>query len=162
MDEAVKSVQEQIDSLPTADELAGMEREAQQKVYNQLQTAYDAYEALNEEQKAQIKGAEIFDNLFEVFNGMTNALADTGVFVVTGGTLGKDYIYTAPPAYEPDGAGILTVNTDTHLTISTSSGTASPANGSIVIKSGVTANITLAGLSIKPAENSTNDGIQRN
>ena len=77
---------------------------------------------------------------------------------MTGGTFGTDYTYSEPPAYEPDGAGILTVNSDTHLTISTSSGTASPANGSIVIGSGVTANITLAGLSIKPAENSTDDG----
>lgn len=84
--------------------------------------------------------------------------ADTGVFTVTGGTQGTDYTYSEPPAYEPNDAGILTVNTSTHLTISTNSGTESPANGRIVIKNGVTANITLAGLNIKPADSSTSNG----
>ena len=86
------------------------------------------------------------------------AANETGVFNVNGGTLGTDYTYSEPPASEPNGAGILTVNTSTHITISTNSGTASPANGRIVIGNGVTANITLAGLSIKPADSSTSDG----
>ena len=89
---------------------------------------------------------------------MAVAQNNTGVFTVTGGTLGTDYTYSEPPAYEPNDAGILTVNTSTHLTISTSGGTASPANGRIVIGNGVTANITLAGLSIEPAAPNSGPG----
>lgn len=84
--------------------------------------------------------------------------ADTGVFTVEGGTLGTDYTYSGSDPTEPGGAGILTVKTSTELTISTSSGTASPANGRIVIGSNVKANITLAGLNIKPADSSTSNG----
>ena len=83
---------------------------------------------------------------------------DTGVFTVSGGTLGTDYTYSGPDPSEPGGAGMLTVKTSTELTISTNSETTSPANGRIVIESNVTANITLAGLSIKPADSSTSDG----
>lgn len=136
-DEAVKSVQEQIDSLPTADELAGMEREAQQKVYDQLQTAYDAYETLNEDQKAQIKGAEIFDSLFEVFNGMTNALDAVGNFNVEGDS--STYSYSN---------GVLTVNNGANLIISTNSQT----SDRIVIASGANATITLSGVNITGVE----------
>ena len=84
--------------------------------------------------------------------------ADTGVFTVTGGKLGTDYAYSGPDPSEPGGAGVLTVKTSTELTISTNNATESPANGRIVIENGVTANITLAGLSIKPADSSTSDG----
>ena len=77
---------------------------------------------------------------------------------MTGGTLGTDYTYSGPDPSEPGGAGVLTVKTSTELTISTNNATESPANGRIMIESNVTANITLAGLSIKPAENSTDDG----
>ena len=143
VDEAVKNVQAQINCLPTADELLGMEQEAQQKVYNQLQTAYDAYEALNEEQKAQIKGAEIFDNLFEVFNGMTNALDAVGNFNVEGDS--STYSYAN---------GVLTVNDGANLTISTNG----QISDRIVIASGAKANITLAGVNITPANAGTNDG----
>lgn len=137
VEEAVKNVQAQIDALPTADELAGMEREAQQKVYNQLQTAYDAYEMLNEEQKAQIKGAEIFDSLFEVFNGMTNAMEAVGNFNVEGDS--STYSYAN---------GVLTVNNGANLIISTNSQT----SDRIVIASGANATITLSGVNIKGAE----------
>lgn len=84
--------------------------------------------------------------------------ADTGVFTVNGGALGTDYTYSDPPPYESGGAGVLTVKTSTELTISTNNATESPANGRIVIENGVTANITLAGLSIQPAEKTSNDG----
>ena len=84
--------------------------------------------------------------------------ANTGVFTVTGGELGTDYTYSGPDPSEPGGAGVLTVKTGTELTISTNNATESPANGRIVIDSNVTANITLAGLSIKPADSSTSDG----
>ena len=148
-DEAVKSVQEQIDSLPTADELAGMEREAQQKVYNQLQTAYDAYEALNEEQKAQIKGAEIFDSLFEVFNGMTNALEAAGAFEVTGGISGTDYSYTN---------GVLTVYSGANIIISMANGATTPTSDRIVVAESAAATITLAGVNITGPANDSISG----
>jgi predicted aldo/keto reductase-like oxidoreductase len=35
-----------------------------------------AYEALTDEQKATVTGAELFDSLFDCFNGMVNALAE--------------------------------------------------------------------------------------
>lgn len=78
-DEAVQSVQEMIDVLPTAEELKAMSLEEQQAVYEQVQAAYDAYDALTDEQKGQINGAEVIDDLFAVFNGMvTPAIVDTG------------------------------------------------------------------------------------
>ena len=79
--------------------------------------------------------------------------ADTGVFTVTGGILGTDYAYS-----EPNGVDVLTVKTSTELTISTNNATESPANGRIVIESDVTANITLAGVNITPADSGTDDG----
>ena len=69
-------VQAQINALPTADELGNMTEEEQQAAYEKLQAAYDAYNALTDEQKAEITGAEIFDSLFAVFNGMVNTLAE--------------------------------------------------------------------------------------
>lgn len=73
--EQVKTVQELIDALPTAEKLNDMSKDEQNEAYNALQAAYDAYEGLTDEQKAQIVGAEIFESLFTFFNGMTNALA---------------------------------------------------------------------------------------
>ena len=67
-------VQALIDELPTAEELGNMTEEEQQGAYEKLQTAYDAYNALTAEQKAEITGAEIFDSLFAVFNGMVNTM----------------------------------------------------------------------------------------
>ncbi|MFQ7108014.1 MAG: hypothetical protein ACLRQ4_22925 [Neglectibacter timonensis] len=55
-------VQAQINALPTADELGNMTEEEQQAVYEKLQAAYDAYNALTDEQKEEIAGAEIFDS----------------------------------------------------------------------------------------------------
>lgn len=73
-DEQVKAVQELIDELPTADELAAMSLEQQQAIYAKLQAAYEAYNALTDEQKAKVTGAEIFDSLFAVFASMTNTM----------------------------------------------------------------------------------------
>lgn len=82
-DTTVTDVQDLIDALPTAEELKAMPSEEQQAVYTQLCEAYDAYEALSDEQKSQVTGAEIFDALFAVFNGMTEPLEDR---IITGGT----------------------------------------------------------------------------
>ena len=74
-DEQVKAVQEQVDALPTAEEVEAMTAEEQQAVYEKLQATYAAYNALTEEQKAKITGAEKLDNLIAFFAGKTNALA---------------------------------------------------------------------------------------
>ena len=72
---AVQDVQTMIDELPTVENVQGMSLEEQQAVYTQVQDAYDAYEALSDEEQVQLIGVEIFDSLFDFFNGMTNALA---------------------------------------------------------------------------------------
>ena len=68
-------VQKLIDALPTAKELAAMSLEEQNAVYADLQAAYDAYEALTDEQKTEVTGTELFESLFDYFNGMVNTLA---------------------------------------------------------------------------------------
>ena len=74
-DEQVKAVQELVDVLPTVEEVEAMTAEEQQAAYKKLQAAYAAYNALTEEQKAKITGAEKLDNLLAFFAGKTNALA---------------------------------------------------------------------------------------
>ena len=70
-DEQVKAVPEQVDALPTAEEVEAMTAEEQQAAYKKLQAAYAAYNALTEEQKAKITGAEKLDNLIAFFAGKT-------------------------------------------------------------------------------------------
>ena len=77
IDSTVSDVQALIDALPTAEELESMTQDEQAEVYEQVQATYDAYNALTDEQKEQITGAETFDALFGMFNGMTNVLATT-------------------------------------------------------------------------------------
>ena len=69
-------VQARIDALPTADELAAMTPEEQQAVYDKVQAAYEAYNALMDEQKVEVNGAEIFESLFAVFGSTMNTLSD--------------------------------------------------------------------------------------
>lgn len=59
--EQVKAVQAQIDALPSLEDIQAMSPEDQQKAHEKVQAAYDAYNALTDEQKAQITGAEIFE-----------------------------------------------------------------------------------------------------
>ncbi|MDO4265043.1 MAG: S-layer homology domain-containing protein [Eubacteriales bacterium] len=77
-DEQIEAVQAQIDAIPDTDELSEMTAEEQQAEYEKIQAAFDAYNALTDEQKSKITGAEVFDSLFAFFDGMTNALAVTG------------------------------------------------------------------------------------
>lgn len=135
---AVTDVQKLIDALPTAAELERLSQDEQGTVYDQVQDAYDAYNALTTDQQEQITGAEVFDDLFDVFNSMTNALASVGDFNIDGGAQGTDYSYSA---------GVLTILTDTPLIISnTNSSTAT--SDRIVIGSDVNANLTLNGVNI--------------
>ena len=145
---AVTDVQKLIDALPTAAELERLSQDEQGTVYDQVQDAYDAYNALTTDQQEQITGAEVFDDLFDVFNSMTNALASVGDFNIDGGAQGTDYSYSA---------GVLTILTDTPLIISnTNSSTAT--SDRIVIGSDVNANLTLNGVNITaPAQTSAID-----
>lgn len=66
-----------------ADELAAMPLEEQQAVYASLQAVWDAYDALDDGQKAEVTGAEAFDSLFAVFNAMVNTLQEPEMPPVT-------------------------------------------------------------------------------
>lgn len=74
--QAVATVQALIDALPAVDELDGMDDGALDAAYMDTQAAYDAYEALTEEQQAQVTGADRFEGLFGWFNGQIAPLAD--------------------------------------------------------------------------------------
>ena len=133
---AAEQVQALLDALPTADELTAMNAEEQQIVYADLYTAYDAYEALSDEEQQEVIGADIFEDLFAFFNGMTNTLADGG-FTVEGGTLDTDYTLSD---------NTLTIKTGTSLTISTTGTDA--ITGQIVIAENVSADLKLDGVNI--------------
>ena len=81
-------VQKLIDALPATDKLTAMTKDEQNAVYADLQAAYEAYEALTDEQKTEVTGTELFESLFDYFNGMVNTLAaENGVkYLDTRGT----------------------------------------------------------------------------
>ena len=140
-EDKVKQVQDMIDALPTVEELKAMDTEEQSAVYTDLQAAYDAYEALTDDEKQEVTGADIMDDLFDVFNGMTNALADSA-FNITGGTANTDYTYSN---------GVLTVKNGANLTISMADGATTPTSDRIVVNTGASASITLNGVNITGA-----------
>lgn len=76
--EAVQNVQTLVDALPSVDSVAAED-------YDAVQEAYDAYEALTEEEKALIQGAEKFEALFGWFNGQISTLE-----AVASGTCGTN------------------------------------------------------------------------
>ena len=88
-DAAVSAVQTMIDAMPIVSELDGMTADELDAAYDDIQAAYDAYEALNAEQQAQITGAD-FEALLGWFNSQTAPLTDaqSGVHThcVCGGT----------------------------------------------------------------------------
>ena len=138
VDEQVQAVQSQIDALPTAAAVRAMTDAEQEKVYEALQAAYDAYEALNEEQKDQISGEEIFERLFAVLGGMIDLLDEqtVGAFTITGNTA---YSYSD---------GVLTIKDGADITISMKDGATKPTSDRIVVAEGATATITLDGVKI--------------
>ena len=72
-------VQKLIDALPATDKLTAMKKDEQNAVYADLQAAYEAYDALSEDEQALLTGTEVFESLFHFFNGMVNLLAENGV-----------------------------------------------------------------------------------
>ena len=142
-------VQVLIDALPTADELAAMSSEEQQAVYEDLQTAYEAYNALTDEQKAEVIGAEIFDSLFEVFNSMVNTLAD-GSITEAGITI--TYSNGGNAAYTEGSGFQITANGD-YVISGTWNGSITGAwtndrKSVITVSGNITANITIQSLTI--------------
>ena len=74
--EAVAAVQAMIGELPSLGELKGMDSDTLNEAYMAVQSAYDAYEALSEEQQAQVTGADRFEELFGWFNSQVVPLDD--------------------------------------------------------------------------------------
>lgn len=75
-DEQVAAVAALIEALPSVEELEGMTEEEQLAAYEQIQGAFDAYDALPEEQRVQIPGAEsLFEALFAYVNTQIMNLA---------------------------------------------------------------------------------------
>ena len=88
-DAAVSAVQTMINALPIVSELDGMTADELDAAYDDIQAAYDAYEALNAEQQAQITGAD-FEALLGWFNSQTAPLTDAQSGVHTHCVCGKD------------------------------------------------------------------------
>lgn len=79
----------------------------------------------------------------------TGATADTGAFTVTGGTEGEHYSYAG---------GVLTILSSESLIISNKDAN-TPTTDRIVIGSGVTANLTFAGVNISLGVNENTNGV---
>ncbi len=71
-DVAIENVRELIAALPEPDTVKAQSQEEREDSYRQLQEAYEAFEALTEEQKAEIDEAEeTFASLFAYFDSLT-------------------------------------------------------------------------------------------
>ena len=127
-DPVVAEVQAMIDNLPTAEKLERMSQDEQAAVYEQVQAAYNAYTALTDEEKELITGADIFDDLFAVFNGMFVPLA--------GGT------------YNINSSSVTITEGGTY----TITGSSTTTTNTITVNSGVTATITLSNVTIDRSE----------
>ena len=101
VDEAVEAVRALMEALPTLEEVKTMSMEDQAEVYSQVQKAHDAYDALTDDQKAQLPEAEeIFAPLFEYFNSLTAPTSD----VLASGTCGDNL------TWELTDDGVLTIS----------------------------------------------------
>ena len=146
----VQSVQNLIDALPSQEEVSEMSFEEQEKVYEKLQNAYEAYETLAEEEKSQLTGTDVFDKLFDYFNGMVSAASNarSGELTVTQNDGNVVYNYTG---------NTLTINNTESGEIEISgSGTTTDR---IVVKSGTVANIILKNVDIRHDDGSSVSGV---
>ncbi|MEG0944741.1 MAG: YDG domain-containing protein, partial [Angelakisella sp.] len=160
--ESIAKVQALINALPTLEELQAVTDKAEQnKIYTDLQTAYDAYQSLTKEEQAEVTGAEVFEALFNYFNTMTETLAkgDGNIvltelsgaltFTSTGYKLGStEYTYS--------GNYTLSGTTNKVITFADNAGTCNVTMNNLMVNVGetkcaidlydnVTANITLTG-----------------
>lgn len=74
----VQDVQNQIDALPSVEELQAMSQDEQKQIYTKLQAANDAYNALSDDEKANITGSEALSNLFSFFNSGNGNVSTLG------------------------------------------------------------------------------------
>ena len=138
----VQSVQNLIDALPSSEEVSEMSFEEQEKVYEKLQNAYEAYETLTEEEKAQLTGTDAFDELFDYFNGMVSAAGageSNSLTVTPSGGNTNLYVYD-------EDTHTLTINDTGEETITISGTTTVDC---IVVESGVNAKIKLDNVNIQ-------------
>ena len=77
-DEAVATVQAMIDDLPDAEELDGMDDEAQESACLAASEAYEAYDALTEDQQSALTGAEKMIAILEWTTEQVALAAGTG------------------------------------------------------------------------------------
>lgn len=145
----VQSVQNLIDALPSQEEVSEMSFEEQEKVYEKLQNAYEAYETLTEEEKAQLTGTDAFDELFDYFNGMVSAAGNVGSngLTVTQSNGNADFY-----VYDGDNH-TLTINKNTGDKTITISGTTTVDH--IVVKGDNTVNIILDNVNIQQSSSWT-------
>lgn len=68
----VLRVQGLIDAQPALEELQAADAQTQQEIYETLQAAYDAYEALTGEEQELLFGADCFETLFGWFNAQVS------------------------------------------------------------------------------------------
>ena len=74
----VEEIRAQIQSLPTARELAELPLEAQQDVYYRTQEVYDNFRTLTEKEQSSIAEAQaIFEEIFSYFNTLVMPLMET-------------------------------------------------------------------------------------
>ncbi|MCD7839293.1 MAG: CHAP domain-containing protein [Erysipelotrichaceae bacterium] len=90
----VDTVQSLIDALPTVNEIETMDSDEQLSVYEQLQTAYDAFDALSETEQAEIDDT-VFDELFDYFNGLVNTVVNKNILDYIESYSASHYGYTA-------------------------------------------------------------------
>lgn len=75
-DQEVSAVEELYKSLPSLEELKALDQEALTAAYEQIQKAFDAYESLEDEQKAMLPGVEEqLEELLEYFTTLIMPLA---------------------------------------------------------------------------------------
>lgn len=81
--ENVQAVVLVLAALPTAQELRSMNAEARDEVYEQLNDCYDAYLELTPEEQALVEGAELFEELFDLFNREFTTLEGAPGYTIT-------------------------------------------------------------------------------
>ena len=89
--EAAAAVQAQIDALPSLGELKGMDSDTLNEAYMAVQSAYDAYEALSEEQQAQVSVEKLMA-LLGCFSSQVAPLADEVTIYPDGADANGDII----------------------------------------------------------------------
>ncbi|MCC8120698.1 MAG: hypothetical protein LIO42_01635 [Oscillospiraceae bacterium] len=146
----VCQVEDQISALPTLEEIAQMDGEGQNQVCTQAAAARDAYNALTEEEQAQVSNIDVLREVLDEFGGefslsasavalAAEAAETVGAFTVTGGTLGTDYTYDN---------NVLIIAEGGSYTIAMQTGTTSTNSDRIQVTASDAVTITLVSVQI--------------